>query len=272
MNDDYLKLHQEIQDDVPAKKRLFIGLITLTSFLVCIFLFLLWLIPYVGLKNIHPVAPYVLGAIVFLLIGLTIWASLELVFNIVWKRNLLFTQNIRGLTIKFFLPLMVAVGKIFGISQQKVKTSFIKVNNELVLNQHPQYPAQEILLLLPHCLQNSTCSKRLTYNIYNCQLCGRCPIADLIKLHQQFKVKLAIATGGTIARRIVVQTKPKLIVAVACERDLVSGIQDTYPIPVYGILNQRPKGPCLDTLVPIDQVKKVLEIFVAKHRIKTTSN
>ncbi|WP_242864780.1 DUF116 domain-containing protein [Youngiibacter fragilis] len=50
-----------------------------------------------------------------------------------------------------------------------------------------------------------------------------------------------------------------MIIAVACERDLSSGIQDTYPLPVYGILNKRPKGPCLDTLVPLKQVEKALE-------------
>ena len=70
---------------------------------------------------------------------------------------------------------------------------------------------------------------------------------------------LAVATGGTIARRIVVQTRPELIVAVACERDLVSGIQDTLPLPVYGLFNQRPNGTCFNTLVPLDRVRDVLE-------------
>jgi len=73
---------------------------------------------------------------------------------------------------------------------------------------------------------------------------------------------MAIATGGTIARRIVVQKRPKLILAVACERDLSSGIQDTYPLPVYGILNERPNGPCLDTLVPLDQMEIALRYFL----------
>jgi hypothetical protein len=45
---------------------------------------------------------------------------------------------------------------------------------------------------------------------------------------------------------------------VACERDLTSGIQDTTPLPVYGIFNQRPFGPCLNTQVPVAQVEAVL--------------
>jgi len=60
----------------------------------------------------------------------------------------------------------------------------------------------------------------------------------------------------------VVQTRPKLIIAVACDRDLASGIQDTYPIPVYGVLNERPHGPCLDTIVQRSAIVEALELFL----------
>jgi hypothetical protein len=60
----------------------------------------------------------------------------------------------------------------------------------------------------------------------------------------------------------VVQSRPRIILAVACERDLASGIQDTYPLPVFGILNQRPNGPCLDTNVDLSQVKYWLLYFL----------
>ena len=49
--------------------------------------------------------------------------------------------------------------------------------------------------------------------------------------------------------------KPEIIIGVACERDLTSGIQDSYPIPVFGILNKRPFGPCYDTDVDLDLVE-----------------
>jgi hypothetical protein len=83
-----------------------------------------------------------------------------------------------------------------------------------------------------------------------------------LDLSDRYGVHLAIATGGTIARRIVVQVRPKLIIAVACERDLSSGIQDTYPIPVYGVLNERPHGPCLDTNVQLGMVESALKRFL----------
>ena len=73
---------------------------------------------------------------------------------------------------------------------------------------------------------------------------------------------MAIATGGTIARRIVVQARPRIIVAVACERDLSSGIQDTHPLPVFGVINERPNGPCLDTFVSIRRLESAIRRFI----------
>lgn len=159
---------------------------------------------------------------------------------------------------------MTIVGEIFGISKEKVMSSFISVNNEMVLNEKQKYSPKEILILLPHCLQSSRCNVRLTHNIENCKRCGDCPVGHLLNLRDEYGVKIAIATGGTIARRIVVQNRPKLIIAVACERDLSSGIQDTYPIPVFGVLNMRPCGPCIDTLVSLDKIKWALNRFVGK--------
>jgi len=245
------------------RKRLFIGLITCASALVSICLILLWVVPYVGLQALHPSAPWVLGVIVTLAMGLVSWAALGLVLNILLGRTLPFSRRLRGLTIKLFLPLMVLLGKVLGISKQRVRSSFIKVNNELVQHEAGRYEPDQILLLMPHCLQNSRCDMRLTYDINNCKRCGKCPLKDLLEISEHYGVHLAIATGGTIARRIVVQIRPKLIIAVACERDLSSGIQDTYPLPVFGVLNERPHGPCLDTGVSIYNLEQALQQFLA---------
>lgn len=245
-----------------SRKRLFLGLITLASFLLVGILVLLWYTPYYGLTNMHPVVPWIFGGVIGLLILGVIWAFWGLVLNIVFRKPMLGSNRIRGLTIKLFLPLMTLLGRIFGISKRSVRASFIKVNNELVLSELDRYPPEKILLLMPHCLQMSRCEMRLTYDITNCKRCGKCPIKGLLELSEKYGVHLAIATGGTIARRIVVQKRPRLIVAVACERDLASGIQDTYPLPVFGIYNTRPHGPCLDTQVNLDDVEVALERFL----------
>lgn len=244
-----------------AKKRLFIGLITGAAVSVCLLLVALWVIPYVGLSNIHPYAPVLLGVVFITLILMVAWGSLGLILAVKGIR-LPFQRRLHGLSIKLFLPLMSLLARLIGISKERVRASFIKVNNEIVLSETGRYEPEKVLLLMPHCLQSSICKRRLTYNINNCKRCGECPIAGLLDLSDRYGVHLAIATGGTIARRIVVQVRPKLIIAVACERDLSSGIQDTYPIPVYGVLNERPHGPCLDTNVQLGMVESALKRFL----------
>ncbi len=260
-------LEKEIKDSLETKKRLFIGLITATSISVCLILLIIWLIPYVGLHDIHPWAPWILGGIVAVGIGFVIWASLGLILNILLKRPVLFSRNLRGISIKLFLPLMTIVGRLLSIPKQKTRASFIKVNNELVLSENLKYPPHKVLMLMPHCLQYSLCSRRLTYNVHNCKRCGECNIAGLLELSEDYGVHMALATGGTIARRIVVNIRPRLIIAVACERDLSSGIQDAYPIPVYGVLNDRPQGPCLDTRVALEHIRLALDKFVEKKSV-----
>lgn len=245
-----------------ARKRLFVGLIMGTCAVVCVLLVLLWWVPYVGLRQIHPAAPWALGVVVAVLVAVVCWAGTGLVLNLVLRRTFPFARRFRGMTIKLFLPLMSLFGRLFGISKEDIRLSFVKVNNELVLSEAGTYRPEEILLLMPHCLQNSRCDMRLTYDIFNCKRCGRCPIDGLLGLHEKYGVHLAIATGGTIARRIVVQKRPRIIVAVACDRDLASGIQDTYPLPVFGVLNERPHGPCLDTRVSLERLEQALLRFL----------
>lgn len=246
----------------PSRKRLFIGLIGATCAVVCTVLVLLWVIPYVGLRNIHPWAPWALGIALGALLLLVCWAGLALVLSLVSSRPLPLARRVRGVTIKLLLPLMSLLGRALGFTKEDIHTSFIKVNNELVLRELGRFPPGRILLLMPHCLQNSRCDMRLTYDINNCKRCGLCPLTGLLGLRDKHGVHLAIATGGTIARRIVVEKRPRLIIAVACYRDLSSGIQDTYPLPVYGVLNERPHGPCLDTTVPIEALEAALARFL----------
>jgi hypothetical protein len=253
---------QEDRKADKVKKRLFIGLVMATNGMAIFFLFLIWTLSTIDLANIHPLGPILLGLVIGCIIALVGLASLSLILSVRFGKTLPFFSRMRGLTVKLFLPFMILLGQAIGISKNKVRSSFVEVNNELVLRTAGRYKPEEMLLLMPHCLQRSTCKRRLTYSIYNCKRCGKCPINDLIALSERYSVYLAIATGGTIARRIVIQRLPKMIVAVACERDMASGIQDTYPLPVYGVLNSRPHGPCLDTQVSIENVEQAIRRFM----------
>ncbi len=175
------------------------------------------------------------------------------------------TQWVRGLSLKLGYPLLLIFGWIFRIKKERLQSSLIDINNSLV-HRSKGSPAKRLLLLLPQCLQRSECKIKITYNVYNCEGCGKCEIKDFTQIAKDLGLDLFIATGGTIARRIVVDTRPEAIVAVACERDLSSGIIDTYPLPILGIVNERPFGPCFNTRVDIDKVKDALTFFASDEK------
>jgi len=246
------------------QKRIFISLLLLACIVLLGLAFLLWWIPYVGLANIHPSAPLVLAAVFCCLVLFGLGGALTLIFTIIRGRNLFFNRRIRGLVIRVLFPLLVGVGKCLGISKKEIQRSFIAINNQLVLAEAKKVRPEKLLLLLPHCLQNHDCSVRITGNVQNCKACGECKIKDLVALSEKYRVPISVATGGTVARKIVVEKKSEVIIGVACERDLSSGIQDSYPIPVFGIFNHRPFGPCYDTDVDLELVEKGMITFLAR--------
>lgn len=247
-----------------ARKRLFIGLAVGTSFIFCFLLLLGWVIPFIGFANIHPALPYITGIVFFLTVALILFGTATLVVHVYRGRPFLGSQYFRGVSVRFFLPLMELVGRMGGISPEDVRNSFIKVNNELLLTSTGRFRPDHVLLLLPHCIQRSACSIRLSHDVNHCRRCGLCPVGGLLELRDKYGVHLAVATGGTIARRIVVETRPRFILAVACERDLSSGIQDAFPLPVFGVLNERPNGPCFDTQVSLSLTEKALRRFICE--------
>ncbi len=169
------------------------------------------------------------------------------------------SRLLRGVVLKVLYPLLMICGAFFKGKREALQRLVIGLNNRLVRQEGTR--TKKILLLLPHCLQIDECTIRLTHNIYNCERCGRCEIKDLIGIAEENKLDLFVATGGTIARKVVMEAKPEAIVAVACERDLSSGLVDTYPIPIIGVTNERPFGPCLNTKVDLSSVKEAIGFF-----------
>ncbi|MHB8066872.1 MAG: DUF116 domain-containing protein [Desulfobaccales bacterium] len=249
-------------NSLKPQKRIFLGLLAVTCVLFTVLLAVFWYVPYMGLTTLHPKLPLILGTSFLVLLFLVFAVVAMLGFTVVLGRDLFFSKKLRGVVIKLLLPLMSFVGKLCGVSRDQVQRSFIAINNQLVLAQHLRATADKLLLLMPHCLQFHECQFRITGNVVHCKKCGKCPIKGLVELSEKYGVGLAVATGGTLARRIVVERRPKLIIAVACERDLSSGIQDSYPLPVYGVINHRPHGPCFDTQVNLERVEEALQRFL----------
>lgn len=172
--------------------------------------------------------------------------------------------SLMNTAVNLLFPMALALGKIFRVDPDRIKNSYIAVNNQLLHIRHPFTNPSRLLLLAPHCLQKSTCAHKITVRVSNCHRCGMCPIDGLHTIAERYGVNLAVATGGTLARKFIEQYKPQGVVAIACERDLTSGIQDSSPLPVLGVVNVRPNGPCFNTGVDLLKVEEAVHYLLSQ--------
>ena len=245
-------------NNTPPRKRLFISLMGFTCLILVGLIFLAWWVPNRGLANIHPNLPNIVGIIVAILSGMAILGTGLLVLTTALGKDIFFTRFMRLVVIKFLLPMIELVGRGLGLNKDSIRQSFIAMNNSLVISQRQKVKPDRILVLLPHCIQLFDCEIKVTGDINKCVQCGRCDIKGLVEISRKYRIDISVATGGTLARKVIVEKRPKLVLAVACERDLTSGIKDCYPLPVIGILNDRPYGPCFNTTVDVAKIDAAL--------------
>ncbi len=115
-----------------------------------------------------------------------------------------------------------------------------------------------LLLLVPHCLQRCTCESNITQDIDRCNRCGRCNVADMLQLRDEFGIRCHLVSGGREAIAVVRDPAVKAVVAVACEKELADGIRAVIPKRVVAIPNERPNGPCKNTRVDIGAVRAAI--------------
>lgn len=184
-----------------------------------------------------------------------------LVISLYFSHTFSWLQRPMQAVLNLLFPLALWMARLIHIDQDKVKGSYIEINNQLVRLRKANIKIGDILILVPHCLQNSACVHKITMDVSNCRRCGGCLIGSLYDLAERYGVHWAVATGGTLARKFVEKYQPRAIIAIACERDLASGIQDVAPLPVLGIVNIRPEGPCMNTIVDLKLVERAVNYF-----------
>jgi uncharacterized protein len=179
------------------------------------------------------------------------------------KLKLIFLKILRWKNIHIFYFVFRIISKFMPSIKEKCERLFVNINNYCV-SKYDFSNIKNILIMLPHCLQNDDCQYRITKNILNCKTCGKCVICEFVDLYEKTKIPIKVVSGGTFARKLIKEIKPDIIIACACENDLSSGIYDAYPFLVWGILNKRPNGPCINTTVDVEDIKIILEILNTK--------
>lgn len=243
-------------------KSVFLWLSVLSLVVLSVLTISLWYLVSPRVGQLSPVLALGLKICLALFLLAITGGLFLIILSSITEKDFLFPHNEKQITLKVLFPINLFLGHLFGIPRDKVRESFIEVNNSLVKATRKRIKNDRILILLSQCLQNYDCPNRVTIDHKNCKKCGKCILGRIIELGEEKGSFVSIATGGTLARKVIVDTKPTAIVAVACERDLTSGIQDVYPIPVYGVLNQRPQGPCVNTQVDFEKLEKALQFML----------
>ena len=102
----------------------------------------------------------------------------------------------------------------------------------------------ELLLLIPRCLSKET-------------------LDGVLGIAGKYGVPVFVATRGQLARRVIRERRPRAVVAVACERDMVSGLHDVAgKVPVLGLTMTLPSGPCKDALLDLGKLEEWVKSYV----------
>jgi hypothetical protein len=145
-----------------------------------------------------------------------------------------------------FLRLMRLTSKVadrFG-RRDWVENASVKVYNALALLRGRKVGKGEMLLLIPRCLSKET-------------------LDGVLGIAGRYGVPVFVATRGQLARRVIRERRPRAVVAVACERDMVSGLHDVAgKVPVLGLTMTLPSGPCKDAGLDLGRLEEWVRAYV----------
>jgi len=165
--------------------------------------------------------------------------SVLIALSVYTGKNFLLNNRLGQLAASHILPVALAIARRMGISRDRLGNSFIAFSNALVRGYRRPIKGKTIVLI-PRCL-NAETRKAVR------EMCDRAGVG------------VFSATGGGQARKILRDERPAAVIAVACERDLVSGIKDVaHKIPTLGVPNKRPEGPCKNTLIELEELKDAI--------------
>lgn len=138
-----------------------------------------------------------------------------------------------------FLRLMnytSVVARVFG-RRDWVEHAAIEVYNTLQVRRRRRVGKGELLVLIPRCLSKQA-------------------LDGVLEIAGRHDVPVFVATRGQLARRAIRERRPRAVVAVACERDMMTGLRDVAgKLPVLGLTMRLPNGPCRDAALDLTKME-----------------
>ena len=150
-----------------------------------------------------------------------------------------------------------------GVEEKELFELYVESKNGSLRERYSATPFNERILLLPQCLRAKDCPAELGDYGYECQECGRCSVKEILHLTKDLGYKGAfILPGGSIAKKILLEMKPKATLGVACFKELVIG---SFLCEKLGIVGQGvvlAKDGCINTLVDWKALNETLNMHL----------
>ncbi len=247
LGDEWIDWRGDVTDsekDTNTRKRVFLSILLILLFGSGATAYFIWYLITPRLAQFHPSLPTIFGIVLLFIWGIFVFLFFFMVLSIFTQKNFFMRFGGREFPITFLVPIVMKIGLYFGISRDRLSNSFVKISNILIKASTQKVKPEKLLILLPRCLQKSI-------------------IQRINQFSKKFHIPVFTVPGGEKARQIVYKLKPNAIIGVACERDLLSGIQDiSDQIPVIGIPNIRPEGPCKNTIIDIRDFEDAVQTFL----------
>jgi len=145
-----------------------------------------------------------------------------------------------------FLRLMRWTSFVAGRFGQRdwMENAAVKVYDSFARARGRKVGTGELLLLIPRCLSKTA-------------------LDGVLEIAGRYQVPVFVATRGQLARRVIRERHPRAVVAVACERDMVTGLHDVAGrVPVLGLTMTLPAGPCKDAGVDLARLEEWVRAYV----------
>ncbi|HXM37661.1 MAG TPA: DUF116 domain-containing protein [Gemmatimonadales bacterium] len=137
------------------------------------------------------------------------------------------------------------IARAFG-KRDWVEHAAIDIYNTLAVRRGRKVGKGELLVLIPRCLSKQA-------------------LDGVLEIAGRYEVPVFVATRGQLARRVIRERRPRAVVAVACERDMMTGLRDVAgKLPVLGLTMQLPNGPCRDAGVDLGQMEEWVKGWVGE--------
>jgi hypothetical protein len=239
LGDEWLDWDGSIERTDPVRKRLFASVAALAvAVVICVVFAILWLIEP-RLIEIDPALYTTVKWVAYAFCAVVALWLLFFVFSAVSGLSIL-----GRLLVIPLLNIALKARKIVGVSSDRLFNSFLRIHNVLLPGRRLLSP-EELLVLLPRCLR-------------------RDDSAYMRSLRDKYNFKMATSGGGQQARQQIKASMPKAIIALACERDLLSGFLEVNPhIPVIGLPIMRPEGPCKNTEIDKKELESLIRKFLS---------